>query len=345
MKTEAAILVEPGTPLVIDEIQVPDLIPGQVLVEITFSGACHTQILEARGYRGRDPWCPHCLGHEAVGIVLQISEGVSKVAEGDEVVLTWLKGIGADVGGTQYTWGGQQVNAGAVTTFSRKTVVSENRLVRKPDHLNSKLAVLLGCAAPTGFGALINVCAAKKEHSLIVFGAGGVGLCAIAAASFIGCNPIVAVDVLPTKLDLALQFGATQIINSETQNLANELTKIIPQGVDFAIEAVGETRVMSQALESVRPQGGKAVVIGNARDGQLVSMDPKLFNQGKSLMGCWGGNSHPDRDIEDYTQIISANRDIFNALFSTPYKLADINVALDDLESGEIGRPIIDMAM
>lgn len=345
MKTEAALLVEPGAPLVIEEIQIPDLNPGQVLIDITYSGACHTQVLEVRGYRGEDPWCPHCLGHEAVGFVSQISEGVRKVAVGDEVVLTWLKGVGADIGGAQYGWRGQTVNAGGVTTFSRKSIVSENRLLVKPANLDAELAVLLGCAAPTGFGSVMNVCNVSRDQSLIVFGAGGIGLCAIAAASYLGCNPIVAVDILPNKIELARQFGATHVINTTNQDLFETLHRLTPRGVDFAVEATGKPDVMLQAISSVRSQGGKAVVIGNAKKGELINIDPQLFNQGKSLLGCWGGNSHPDRDIEKFTEVIQAKKNILTTLFSTPYKLDDINKALNDLENGKIGRPIIDMAL
>ena len=119
MKTVAAILVELAKPLVIDEIEIPTLKPGQVLVEVRVSGVCHTQILEARGYRGADPYVPHCLGHEASGVVCEAGPGVTRVKAGDRVVLSWIKGRGADVPGTTYQWNGKTVNAGAITTFSR----------------------------------------------------------------------------------------------------------------------------------------------------------------------------------------------------------------------------------
>ena len=124
MKIEAAVLVETGKPLVIAELEVPPLKSGQCLVEISYSGACHTQLLEARGRRGEDPWLPHCLGHEASGVVLEVGADVSRVDVGDRVALSWIKASGIEAGGTSYGWNGRTVNAGAVTSFQRHSVVS-----------------------------------------------------------------------------------------------------------------------------------------------------------------------------------------------------------------------------
>ena len=133
MKTQAALLVQTGTPLVVAEIEIPALKPGQVLVEITYSGACGTQVMEWRGDKGEDKWVPHCLGHEGTGVVLETGSAVTKVKRDDKVVLSWIKGSGANVAGTVYEWEGRKVNAGAITTFNRLAVVSENRLTALGD--------------------------------------------------------------------------------------------------------------------------------------------------------------------------------------------------------------------
>ena len=133
MKTEAAVLVETGKPLELVSLEIPPLSRGQCLVEVAYSGACHTQILEARGRRGEDPWLPHCLGHEASGIVLEVGDGVTRASPGDRVALSWIKANGVEAGGSTYDWNGKTVNAGAVTTFQRHTVVSENRVTALPD--------------------------------------------------------------------------------------------------------------------------------------------------------------------------------------------------------------------
>src|SRR3954471_4759239 len=119
MKTRAALLVETGKPLVLAEIEIPPLKPGQVLVQIAYSGACGTQVMEWRGDKGEDKWVPHCLGHEGTGTVLEAGPAVSRVKAGDQVVLSWIKGAGIEAGGAVYAWGDRKVNAGGVTTFQR----------------------------------------------------------------------------------------------------------------------------------------------------------------------------------------------------------------------------------
>ena len=116
MKTEAALLVQTGKPLVLAEIEIPALKPGQVLVEIAYSGACGTQVMEWRGDKGEDKWVPHCLGHEGTGTVIETGGAVTKVKAGDKVVLSWIKGSGIEAGGAVYDWDGKKVNAGGVTT-------------------------------------------------------------------------------------------------------------------------------------------------------------------------------------------------------------------------------------
>ena len=157
MKTQAMLLVETGRPLEMAEITLPALKPGQVLVEIAFSGACGTQVMEARGFKGADKWVPHCLGHEGSGTVLECGSAVTKVKPGDKVVLSWIRCSGIEAGGAVYDWDGRRVNAGGVTTFQRHAVVSENRLTLLPADLPMEHAVLLGCAAPTGMGSVVNV--------------------------------------------------------------------------------------------------------------------------------------------------------------------------------------------
>ena len=153
MMTDAAVLVEIGSPLELGRLQIPSLKPGQCLVEIAFSGACHTQLLETRGRRGEDRWLPHCLGHEASGVVVDVGSKVARAKIGDRVVLSWIKASGIEAGGSVYEWGDHEVNAGAVTTFQRHAVISEYRITVVPKMLDLRRATLLGCALPTGLGA------------------------------------------------------------------------------------------------------------------------------------------------------------------------------------------------
>ena len=132
MKTLSAVLVQLEKPLILAELEIPPLRRGQVLVEVAYSGVCHTQILESRGHRGNDPYLPHCLGHEGSGIVSEIGEGVTKVKPGDQVILSWMKGSGEDVNSATYQWNGSSVNAGAITTFSRYSVISDKEGLSLP---------------------------------------------------------------------------------------------------------------------------------------------------------------------------------------------------------------------
>lgn len=345
MKTNAAILVELGKPLELVELEIPTLVPGQVLVEIAFSGVCHTQILEARGHRGPDAFLPHCLGHEGSGTVLEVSQGVSKVKPGDKVVLSWIKGSGANIPGSVYSWQGRKVNAGAVTTFQRIAVCSENRLTKLPEGLSMQHAMMLGCAIPTGLGAVVNTAQPSPGQALAVFGAGGVGQCAIAGAVANGCMPVIAVDPNPMKRDLAITLGATHVIDPQACDPVAEIRSLTNGGADFSLEATGIPAVMVQAMQSTRSQGGKAVVIGNAHANQLISLDPRLLNDGKSLLGCWGGDSVPDRDYPRFAKLLMSGRVDVSPLLSEPYSLDRINDALDDLEAGRVGRPMIQMAV
>jgi S-(hydroxymethyl)glutathione dehydrogenase/alcohol dehydrogenase len=345
MKTTAALLVQTGAPLVLAEIDIPALKPGQVLVEIAYSGACGTQVMEWRGDKGEDKWVPHCLGHEGTGTVLETGSAVTKVRASDKVVLSWIRGSGIEAGGAVYMWGEKKVNAGGVTTFQRHAVVSENRLTLLPAELSMDLAVLLGCAAPTGMGAVYNVLKAQPGDAVAVFGTGGVGLHAVMAAALVGAMPVIAIDPNPTRRALAPLYGATHVIDPAATDVLTEIKKIVPQGVDIAVESSGAPTAMEMAVNATRQQGGRAVVIGNARQGAVLSLNPAVFNQGKSLMGTWGGDSIPDRDYGRYARLLGAGRFPVRNLLSKPYALEQADQALQDLASGTIGRPLIDMSL
>jgi len=344
MKTRAALLVETARPVVIEEIDIPALKPGQVLVNVAFSGVCHTQLLECDGHRGVDPFLPHCLGHEGSGTVAEIGPGVTKVAPGDRVLLSWMKGSGGDVPGTTYKWGDKVVNAGGITTWSDQAVISENRLTRIPDALPMREAALLGCAVPTGLGVVFNTLQAGAGSTLAVFGCGGIGLCAIAAARSAGCSQVIGIDVSAEKLALATQMGATAVISAAGSDPVAEILKLVPRGVDYAVESSGRPLVMAQALSSVRNQGGAAVIVGNAHHGEKLELDPKQFNQGKRLLGTWGGDNVPDRDFPKYASMVVDKRLNFAPLVGRIYSLDQVNEALSDLRAGKMARPIIEMA-
>lgn len=344
MRTKAAVLVETGKPLKLAEIEIPPLKPGQVLVDVAFSGICHTQVLECRGHRGEDKYLPHCLGHEGSGIVREIGEGVTKVKPRDKVILSWMKGSGANIAGTVYNWGNKQVNAGGITTFSKQSVISENRLTVIKGGVSMRESAMIGCAVATGLGVVFNTAKVMAGQSIAVFGTGGIGLCAIAGAGIAACKPIIAVDINEEKLGLAKKMGATHCINAMKLKPVWEINRICPN-LDFAIESSGIPKVMAQALRCVRNQGGAAVIIGNACYGEKLCIDPGQLNLGKRLLGTWGGDNNPDEHFPRYMELISSGKLDLEPLMSKIYKLEEINEAIDDLESGKVIRPLIDMEL
>ncbi len=334
MKTLAAVLVEHGKPLELCDLQIPPLRPGQVLVEVAYSGVCRTQLGEVKGWRGPDKYLPHCLGHEASGWVRGMKGGAGKVNEGTAVVLSWLKGGGADVTGTKYKWGwkpDQTVNAGPVTTFQRFAVVSENRVTPLAEGVDMKQAALLGCPLPTGVGAVWNTVGARPGQSVAVFGCGGVGLSAILGAKLAGCDPIRVTDTDERKLSLARRLGATTD------------WEIMADGYDLAIECSGSTSAMYKALRCVRPRGGIAVILGNAKHSEELTIPPRWLNDGKQLRGSWGGDTDVDRDFPRLMRLMRSGRLDVSPLIGETFPLERVNEALAVLESGGCGRPILDM--
>ena len=272
----AAVLLEAGEPLQIMELGLPPLRPGQVLVEMDYAGVCHSQLHEVRGRRGPDRFLPHTLGHEGAGVVLACAEGVSKVEPGDRVVLTWIKGAGADVPSTTYESPIGTVNSGAISTFMTQTVTCENRLVPLAGHdMPLREAALLGCAVPTGAGAVLNTADVQPGSSVAVFGVGGIGMSAVLAAAMREAAVIVAVDIVPEKLEAAKRAGATHTLNALETDPVERIREITQgRGLDTAIEAAGRPETMEAAFASVASGGGLCVLAGNVAYGEKISLDP-----------------------------------------------------------------------
>jgi len=339
----AAVLREAGKPLeILRGIQPPPLAKGQVLVRMVCSGVCHSQVMEARGRRGSDPYLPHLLGHEGSGIVVATGDGVTQVAPGDKVVLTWIRGSGLEAGGSRFSCEGTTLNAGGVTTFNDYAVVSENRLVRLPEGVPMDVAALFGCALPTGAGAVFNELAPEPEHTVAVFGIGGVGACALMAAVALGCRQIIAVDVSAEKLELARTLGATAGVDASKDDPVAAIRALTGgQGVDRAFDASGRARVTEQAFASVRRNGGLCVFASHPAHGERLSLDPYELICGKRIQGSWGGATKPERDIPRYAELFLSGKLPLHLLLTHRYRLDDVNLALDDLEAGRALRPLI----
>lgn len=344
-QTEAAVLVELGAPLRLMSLTLPELHPGQMLVEVAYSGVCHSQLLEARGKRGPDPFLPHTLGHEGSGTVISVGEGVAKVKPCDRVVLSWIRGSGADVGTTTYASANGPVNSGALSTFLRQAVTCESRVTPIPATMPLREAALLGCAIPTGAGIVLNRAGVRPGESVAVFGVGGIGLSAVLAADLVSATTIIAVDVVDHKLEQARRVGATHVVNArEHDALAFIRDLTCGRGVDYAIEAAGRRETMELAFQAVRPQGGLCVLAGNLPSGERISIDPFDLIRGRRIVGTWGGETQPDDDIPQYVDLYLAGKLKLERLITHTYGLGGVNEALDDLERGAVGRALIDMA-
>ena len=343
MKTKAAILVAPGEPLwIAEDLTVPMLATGQVLVKISHTGICGSQIMEINGNRGHDPWLPHMLGHEASGTVVDIGDGVRQVDSGDRVVLSWIKGQGLDVPGAQYKHNGKIVNSGPITTFSQYTIVSENRCTKISDDIPFDVAALLGCAVLTGFGAVSNFVGEVKGKSMAIFGLGGVGLSALMAAAYHKREPLIAVDVVQEKLVLARELGATHVVDARQHDAVDYIMKLTG-GVSFSLDASGSTDVIESAFRCVHRQGGVCVFASHPPYGKKISLDPFDLICGKKIYGTWGGESKPDRDIPFLVDLYSQGKLPLNKLIAGIYCLEDINLAVTEMQNRPLGRILIKM--
>jgi S-(hydroxymethyl)glutathione dehydrogenase/alcohol dehydrogenase len=338
---KAAVLERLGQPLSIrDEIQIPELEYGQVLVELAYSGVCHSQLMEARGKRGNDRYLPHLLGHEGTGRVVSIGKGVAKVRPGDWVVLGWIKGVGINAVGARYHHHDGVINAGAVTTFNDHAIISENRIVKLPPGIPLDIGVLLGCAIPTGAGIVTNTLKPHAGSTVAVFGLGGIGLSALMALQLFECKKIIAIDISSDKLKLANEFGADLTINALEPDLVERVKAQTNGGVDYCIEAAGRIETIEQAFASLN-QTGTCVFASHPPFGERISIDPFELICGKKIFGSWGGDCNPDVDIPRFAELYVAGRLPLHKLLSKQYSLDQINEAIDDLEAQRVNRPLI----
>jgi S-(hydroxymethyl)glutathione dehydrogenase/alcohol dehydrogenase len=338
---KAAVLEKLGSPLTIrKEIQAPELVRGQVLVELAYSGVCHSQLMEARGKRGVDRYLPHLLGHEGTGRVLKIGKDVTKVSPGDWVILGWIKGSGIDAAGAEYHHHGEVINAGAVTTFNDRAVISENRITKLPPGIPLDVGVLLGCAIPTGAGIVTNNLKPRPGSTVAIFGLGGIGLSALMALQLFECKKIIAVDLSDSKLDLAREFGADEVINASDSELMNKIKEYSFGGVDYSIEAAGQTSTIELAFSSLK-KNGTCIFASHPPFGEKISIDPFELISGKKIFGTWGGGCDPDRDIPRFAELYRMGKLPLHKLLSKRYTLDQINDALEDLELSRVNRPLV----
>lgn len=333
MKTTAAILVEQRQPLLLDEVELPALGYGQVLVEVKVSRICGSQIGEIDGVKGPDRFLPHLLGHEAGGIVLETGPEVSHVKPGDAVVLHWRPGAGIQAAPSKYRLGSRTINAGNITTFQALTVVSENRLTRIPAGTDFELAALLADTLTTGFGAVTRDARVTIGEAVVVIGVGGIGLGTVFGAHLAGAHPVIAADLHDHKLAKAREFGATHTINTRTTDLAAAVQDILGGPADAVFDVTGNATVIEQAWRITGPKG-RLVLVGVMRHDQHLSLNTLPLHYGKVLTGSEGGSSQPHRDIPRYLRLFSTGRFDPRGMITHRCSLSGINDAIATMRSG-----------
>jgi len=334
MKTPAAILVEQRKPLLIDEVELPALGYGQVLVQVKVSRICGSQLGEIEGVKGPDKYLPHLLGHEGGGIVVEVGPEVSHVKPGDHVVLHWRPGAGIQAAPSKYRLGTQTINAGNITTFQNLAVVSENRVTKIPADTDFEVAALLADTITTGFGAVTRDACVTIGEAVVVIGVGGIGLGTVLGAHLAGAHPVIAVDIHDHKLAKAREFGATHTINTRHENLADAVQRILGGPADIVFDVTGQPAVIEQAWKFTGPKG-RLVLVGVMRHDQQLNLNTLPLHYGKVLTGSEGGSSQPHLDIPRYLRMIRASRFDPRGMISHRCSLTDVNPAIATMRAGE----------
>jgi Zn-dependent alcohol dehydrogenase len=358
MKTPAAIFVESGKPMVIDDIDLPDPGPTQVLVRQFATGVCHSQLHELNR---PNPTLPLVLGHESTGIVSAVGSEVSHVKEGDHVMVTWVQRNASR--GTprptpaSVTYKGGKVNFGAPAftgtfTWSRDTVADQQMVVPLDKDVATDVTSIIGCAVMTGAGAAMNSAQVRPGNSVAIIGAGGVGLSVVQACANLSAHPIIVVDLADEKLEFAKKFGATIGINARNEDPVARVRELMggemTSGVDFAFDAIGIGQTMEQILHMARARlpgdssGGTAVLVG-VPHGQMPTLPMHMLFGGKVYRGAPGGNSTPDRDFPLLVRWFKDGKLPLDLMVTRRYQLDQINEACDALAHGQIaGRAIVE---
>jgi alcohol dehydrogenase len=352
--------------LEIHELELDDPAHGEVLVRIVAAGLCHSDLSVIDGSRVRP--LPMLLGHEASGVVEAIGPGVTDVVAGDHVVLSYVPSCGRCVpcqsgrpalcepamasngagtlpgGGRRLALadGGGSINHHlGVSAFADHAVVSQASLVRIDRDADLATAAVLGCAVLTGVGAVVNTAAPRPGSSAVVFGLGGVGLSAVMGARLVGCHPIVAVDIVQAKLELALELGATHTVRGDDPDLVATIRELTGGGGETVIEAVGRVATLELAYAVTR-RGGTTVAAGLPAPDQRMSITPlSLVAEERTLKGSYMGSGVPRRDVPRLLALARDGRLPVERLVSSTLPLDDINAGFDRLADGSAVRQLL----
>ncbi len=335
---------------VVDDLDVREPGPGEVRVAVAAAGLCHSDLSVVDG---TIPFpAPVVLGHEGAGVVDAVGAGVTHVRPGDHVALSTLANCGTctdcdrgrptmcrrAIGRPErpFTRGEEPVfQFAANSAFAERTVVKAVQAVRIPDDIPLTSAALIGCGVLTGVGAVLNRARVDRGESVLVIGAGGIGLNVIQGARLAGATRIVAVDANPEKEAVARQFGATHFLTS-----AEDAREVVPTGVDHAFECVGRVELIRQAIDLL-DRRGQAVLLGVPAATAEASFRVSSLYLDKAILGCRYGSSRPQRDIALYAELYREGRLLLDELVTATYPVEDFTKAAQDAAEGRVARAVL----
>lgn len=364
MKITAAVLYSQNAPFQIEEVELAPPGPGEVLVKLSATGICHTDLTVAKDYFIVPP--PVVLGHEGAGIVMETGAGVSSVKTGDHVVLTGLAACGhckycaaerpflcethRPLRTSGYLPGNVKrlsKNGRAIShfflqsSFATWAVVPDSAAIKIREDAPLDVVCYLGCGGMTGLGMVLNTARVPPGASVAVFGCGSVGLSAVMGAKMARAAQIIAVDVVDAKLKMAQEVGATHCINGSKEDAIKKVAEITGGGAEYNFMAVGSNQVASQVINTM-PAGAMCVIAGSPKTpDQQMNIDMFSMIREKVVRGSTFGSSHPWHDIPLYVNQFMAGQLPLDKLITRRYSLSEINQAMHDLETGQIVKGII----
>ncbi|MFE0643429.1 Zn-dependent alcohol dehydrogenase [Streptomyces sp. NPDC058877] len=335
---------------VVDDLEVRDPGPGEVLVRIAAAGLCHSDLSVLDGTIPFPP--PVVLGHEGAGVVEAVGPGVVHVGPGDHVALSTLANCGAcadcDRGrptmcrktigmpGQPFSRGGQPLfQFASNSSFAERTVVKAVQAVKVPEDVPLTSAALLGCGVLTGVGAVLNRARVGRGETVVVLGTGGIGLNVLQGARLAGALTIVAVDTNPAKEAVARRFGATHFLAS-----TDDVRSVLPTGADHVFECVGHTGLVRAAIDLL-DRRGQAVLLGVTAPKAEAGFLPAAMFLDKSILGCRYGSSRPQKDIALYAELYRSGSLLLDELVTRTYPVEDFARAVEDAGRGEVARGVL----
>ena len=366
MKTKAAVAVEAGKDLVIEELDLEGPADNEVLIQVKATGVCHT---DAYTLSGDDPEgiFPSVLGHEGAGIVVETGKNVTSVKEGDHVIPLYTpecrecdfclnpktnlcqairetQGQGLMPNGTsRFSLNGKPVyHYMGCSTFSEYTVMPEIAVAKVREDAPFDKICYIGCGVTTGIGAVFYDAKVEPGSNVVVFGLGGIGLNVIQGAKMAGANKIVGVDINEAKVPLATKFGMTDFLNpTKLDDVVEAIIDVTNGGADYSFECIGNTDTMRQALECCHKGWGESVIIGVAGAGQEISTRPFQLVTGRVWRGSAFGGARGRTDVPTIVDWYMDGKINIDDMITHTMPLEEINEAFHLMHSGESIRSVV----